>query len=270
MANRILRDWTDSENIDKLSFPAEVLFTRLFMKADDFGCFHANPKLVKAALFPLRDARESDISRWMAECHDSGLIAFYNEGEKNYLFIKNFGQRLRTMKRRFPIPDGNTQTIVSNTPPETKLKLETETEIEGKINEILNSIIWIEQLSMKFKQTVSVTSDYLHEFLNELKLKDDLRKSIKEIKSHFINWLRIQKEKSFAKKEKNGNSASNDRIQRTNEVANTLAKVNSFLGIGEQTYTGPNSTEEGHAIVIENSKITGGGNGSGDPLQIDS
>lgn len=130
MANRILRDWTDSENIDKLSFQAEVTFTRLFMKADDYGCFHANPKLVKAALFPLKDLRETDISRWLDECQKAGLIAFYNEGGKKYLVIKNFGQRLRAMKSKFPLPiDSDTLTDDSNPPLETK-RNETETEYE--------------------------------------------------------------------------------------------------------------------------------------------
>ncbi len=141
MANRILRDWTDSENIDKLSFHAEVFFTRLFMKADDYGCFHANPKLLKAALFPLKDIRETDISRWTAECSSAGLIALYEVDEKRYMEIINFGQRLRTMNRRFPENDSNARSIVSdprsndsNPPPETetkrnkKLKQETETE----------------------------------------------------------------------------------------------------------------------------------------------
>lgn len=129
MANRILRDWTDSENIDKLSFQAEVLFTRLFMKADDYGCFHANPKLLKAALFPLKDIREADLTRWMDECQKAGLIAFYDEGGKKYLFIKNFGQRLRAMKRRFPEPDSNPRSNDSSSPLETK-RNETETEKE--------------------------------------------------------------------------------------------------------------------------------------------
>lgn len=138
MPNRILRDWTDSEAMNSLSFQAESLFTRLIMKADDFGCFHANPKLIKGALFPLRDIKDSDISKWLDECHKAGLIAFYSESSKTYLFIKNFGQRLRTMKKRFPQPnDSNLLTNGGNPPPETKRnevetnpKQNTETEIE--------------------------------------------------------------------------------------------------------------------------------------------
>lgn len=205
MANRILRDWTDSETIDLLSFQAEVLFIRLFMKADDYGCFHANPKLIKAALFPLKNTRETEVTAWLTECYNAGLIAFYTANEKKYLVIRNFGQRLRTMNRKFPEPppeknpekpvDSNPPPPVDNPPPETKRnEEETETrnriELEGKILEIKNSRIWIEQTAMHFKKSTSDVVILLNTFLDELNLKDDLSKSIKEIKNHFINALK--------------------------------------------------------------------------------
>lgn len=40
---------------------------------------------------------------------------------------------------------------------------------------------------------------------------------------------------------KNGNSTSNDRLQRTNAVANTLDKVNILLGLGGEANSGTNS-----------------------------
>lgn len=132
MANRILRDWTDSEKIDKLSFQAEVFFVRLFMKADDYGSFHGNIKLLKSSLFPLRcdSVRDADISRWMHECQTAELIAVYQVQSKPYISVINFGQRLRNMTTKFPQPnDGEALTSDSNTPleEETKKKLETET-----------------------------------------------------------------------------------------------------------------------------------------------
>lgn len=139
MANRVLRDTTDSENVNKLSFHAEVFFYRLMMKADDFGCFHGNIQLVKAALFPLRlnSVRDADIARWITECEKSGLVAIYGVDNKSYLVIVNFNQRLRSMKRRFPPPpDSNpptngsdSRTNDSNPPPETETKQKPETEI---------------------------------------------------------------------------------------------------------------------------------------------
>jgi hypothetical protein len=106
MPKRLLRDWTDSETIDTLSPQAEVFFVRLIMKADDFGRFSANPKLLKSSCFPLRDsARDTDISRWLAECEKAGVIAVHQTGLKPVLEIKNFGQRIKTgMVSKYPLP----------------------------------------------------------------------------------------------------------------------------------------------------------------------
>lgn len=116
MANRILRDWTDSEKIDTLSFQAEVFLVRLFMKADDFGCYHGNPKLLRASLFPLRldSIREADLQRWIAECVTAGLIVLYESADRPYVQVVNFGQRLRSMKHKFPPNDGNLPLLVSD------------------------------------------------------------------------------------------------------------------------------------------------------------
>jgi len=139
MPNRILRDWTDSEVVDKLSAKAEVFFTRLIMKADDFGCYHANAKLLKASLYPLREnMRPSDITSLLAECAEVGLIGTYTVAGKEFLSIQNFGQRLRQERRKFPEPpkdlflkpDSNPRSIVRKSRLETETESETEAEAE--------------------------------------------------------------------------------------------------------------------------------------------
>lgn len=144
MPNRILRDWTDSEIVDKLSAKAEVFFTRLIMQADDFGYYHANVKLLKSNLYPLRDnMRPSDITPLLAECAEVGLLGTYTTAGKEYLLIKNFGQRLRTMKSKFPPPetqwlqafsknDSDLRTKDSSCRLETESETESETETEGQ------------------------------------------------------------------------------------------------------------------------------------------
>lgn len=106
MPNRILRDWTDSEAVNSLSWQAECLFIRLIMKADDYGCFHGNPKLLKSLLFPLKDGlRDSDITRWLTELSASGMIRTYTaDGGKPFVEIRNYGQRPRDSRRKFPAP----------------------------------------------------------------------------------------------------------------------------------------------------------------------
>jgi len=64
--------------------------------------------------------------------------------------------------------------------------------INNKVEEILNSTKWIENISIKYKLNYDVAVCHLSDFLDELKLKDDIHKSAKDIKNHFINWLKIQ------------------------------------------------------------------------------
>lgn len=136
MPNRVLRDWTTSERMNQLSPMAEVFFTRLIMKADDYGSFHANPKLLKAALFPLRNYTDKQVSTWLMECFKIELLSSYTAEKREYLRINDFGQRLRQMRNTFPQPADNSLTsggqVADNSRPETKRnEEETETESEG-------------------------------------------------------------------------------------------------------------------------------------------
>lgn len=137
MPERMLRDWTDSEAVDQLSWAAECLFIRLIMKADDFGRFHGNPKLLKSLLFPLKDGlRDADISRWIAECETAGLIRVYTDkvSGKPFVEIRKYGQRLRTKKAKFPDENGNLLADCSNPRQNAakcgKVRLEEEVEVE--------------------------------------------------------------------------------------------------------------------------------------------
>lgn len=133
MPNRMLRDWTQSDKVDQLSCQAERFFTRLIMKVDDYGCFYADTRLLKANLFPLKidKIREADISRWTAECQKAGLIVLYLAVNKKYLQILDFKQRLDKAKAKFPLPNDSVE-IVNDFPPEVEEEVETEIEGEKK------------------------------------------------------------------------------------------------------------------------------------------
>lgn len=157
MANRVLRDWTQSENINKLSYKAEVFFTRLIMKADDYGCYYGNLKLIKSALYPLKDILESDILNLIKECEDAGLIICYVVDNKDYIKIINFGQRLRLMKSKFPQPnDSELLTNDSIKPPETK---RNEVETETKRNEVKLGEIFYEKFFDKDLELPYIVKD---------------------------------------------------------------------------------------------------------------
>jgi hypothetical protein len=106
MPNRVLRDWTDSKRMSKLSAQAERFFTRLFMKADDYGRYHADAKLLKAALLPhlIDEVTIDDITAWLKECVDAGLVITYTIDDDSFLEIQDFEQKLRIKKPKFPEP----------------------------------------------------------------------------------------------------------------------------------------------------------------------
>lgn len=175
MANRILRDWTNSEKVNDISLQAEVFFTRLIMKADDFGSFYGNIKILKANLFPLKidTVRDADISRWIAECEKAGLLLVYTNAGKRYLRINDFGQRLRSMCSRFPSPDSNSPSNDRSSPPEVETEVEEETETRNRSRRRASAgefkeLILENPFSEKFLESWIIWKDYKrkeHRFL---------------------------------------------------------------------------------------------------------
>jgi hypothetical protein len=107
MPNRMIRDWTDSLKFDGISPEAERLFTRLIMKADDYGRFHGDCRLIKSACFPLMEnLRSNEIDRWLDELSTRQLILRYEAHGRSILSIVNFGQRLKNSRAKFPPPAG--------------------------------------------------------------------------------------------------------------------------------------------------------------------
>jgi Meiotically Up-regulated Gene 113 (MUG113) protein len=107
MPNRILRDWTDSENIHNLSCEAERFFTRLIMKADDFGRYLGNVRILKGHLFPLHDEiTEDHIQNWLSECASNDILKVYIVDGKQYVEIKSFDQKgLKVRRTKYPPSD---------------------------------------------------------------------------------------------------------------------------------------------------------------------
>ncbi|QJE95235.1 hypothetical protein [Luteolibacter luteus] len=107
MPNRLLRDWTDSLRFDGISAEAERLFTRLIMKADDYGRFHCDPRLIKANCFPLHDdLTAAQVTAWLDELATRQLILRYEAEGRHLLAIVNYGQRLKQSRAKFPPPPG--------------------------------------------------------------------------------------------------------------------------------------------------------------------
>lgn len=195
MGQRLLRDWTKSEKVDKLSATAEVLFTRLIMKADDFGIYHANLKLIKADCFPLReDLKSIDLEPYMSELIKADLIYCYKADDgREYLIIKEFGQRLRAKKSKYPQPknldsanfgtenEATLRTNDDNCPLEEKgsrSRIEIEREKEMFFLDLFNST-----MERKFKVLCDKGKRQLHKLIKLGYNSNDFKKAMLTAKS---------------------------------------------------------------------------------------
>lgn len=192
MPNRMLRDWTYSDKINTISVHAERFFIRLIMKVDDYGIFYANTSLLKANLFPLLldSIRETDITRWMAECQKAGIVLLYESQGKRYVQICEFKQRLDKARIKYPLPENGTSlTTVNEFPPEEKLKenKKLKTEEEEKVN--IRPLVSLtprehEKLSLEFSID---ECNWMYDKLNSYKLSNG--KKYKSDYGAILNWV---------------------------------------------------------------------------------
>lgn len=104
MPTRILREGIiTSERVNSLSLEAELLYRRLMSVVDDYGRFHANPTVVRAACFPLKVDLFTDrkIEALLDEVVNAGLVVKYSGGR--YIAMLDFRQQTRTPSK-FPQP----------------------------------------------------------------------------------------------------------------------------------------------------------------------
>ncbi len=109
MPNRIIRDSARfSETLDALSAEGERMFWRLTTVADDFGRFHADPRVMLANCFPLKvDTWKSEmVAKWLQELVDVDAVSIYEVSGKRYGFFKTWDlhQQRRAAKSKFPDP----------------------------------------------------------------------------------------------------------------------------------------------------------------------
>ncbi|WP_174958620.1 conserved phage C-terminal domain-containing protein [Burkholderia aenigmatica] len=110
MPVRILREGIlTSERVDLLSAEGEVFYRRLMSVVDDFGRYSANPKLLRAACYPLRldTVKDADIAVWLGEAESAGLITLYEVSAKQYLELVDFRQQVRAKESKYPNPTAN-------------------------------------------------------------------------------------------------------------------------------------------------------------------
>ncbi len=91
--------WTD-EYMAEVSEAACLLAIGLLNYADDEGYFNANPKLIKAAVFPIREPSVS-IPVMLRELSNHGYLSmFYTSDNRQFGLIKNFAKHQVVNKPR--------------------------------------------------------------------------------------------------------------------------------------------------------------------------
>jgi hypothetical protein len=111
-----------SRKINSVSLGAECMYVRILLLTDDFGRYHADPRILKAHAFSLRGVTNKTILKWLSELVEIGLVKLYSVGDEEYLEIVRFEdfQTFRGDRKRqegFPKPRKYHQCPTSDIPP---------------------------------------------------------------------------------------------------------------------------------------------------------
>ena len=129
MAKRLLDDsMLSSPSLAQCSPRAQDAWHRLILLADDFGCMDCNPRLLLGRGWPLRpDVAEDDLTGWLNEYAEAGMLAFWAEAGRVFAVLVNWngphGQRVREeysdtnrkgSRRKTPTPpqDGTSRNLL--------------------------------------------------------------------------------------------------------------------------------------------------------------
>lgn len=112
MPSRLLKEfWLTSERLDGLSADADRLFMRIYLIADDYGRFEAEPRILFGRCFPLKIGAWTleDITLAYRELEGAGLVKTYPANGNTYGYIPEgpfplWDQSCRAEESKFPAP----------------------------------------------------------------------------------------------------------------------------------------------------------------------
>ena len=116
MPNRILKESIcRSDEINSLSWFEEVLFYRLVVNCDDYGRFDGREKVIKGLCFPLKDLRDSDITKALQSLSAAGLVIKYEVQGKPVLQLATWErhQQIRAKRAKYPGMDDENANLIS-------------------------------------------------------------------------------------------------------------------------------------------------------------
>lgn len=112
MPARIVRGYINaSRSLSRVSMHADLTFRALIVAADDYGRHEAEPRLLKAALYPLRDeVTPAEVRGWVDELAGDGCVRLYEVDGREYLELTGWerhrGRGRRADASKYPDPPG--------------------------------------------------------------------------------------------------------------------------------------------------------------------
>src|SRR6185503_6733503 len=127
MPDRFLRESLLTSRWAHVSMGAQTLYLRLLLKVCDYGLYEADPKLLAGVCYPIgHRAWPRRIDAMLKELAEADLILLYEVSGKRYLQMKRWRERARTIKARFPFPDGQFVADLTTIPLASRVLSETE------------------------------------------------------------------------------------------------------------------------------------------------
>lgn len=130
-------EFWSSEQVMECSPTARLLFIGLWNFCDDAGNHVASAKTIKAEIFPGDDISSTDVQRMLDELSSNSLIAFYANGEKQYLHVTGWKKHQKIDRPTFKHPaysNDDRRDLDESSPPEGKGEEGRGEEGEGKKN----------------------------------------------------------------------------------------------------------------------------------------
>lgn len=200
-----------NEQINELSWFEEVVFYRLILTADDFGCLDGRSILLKNELFPLKDnVTKKAVEDAIDKLASVGLLCKYTVSGKPYLFFPTWGkhQRLRNRYRKYPEPPvcDSSDTCPSNdgqTTANCRLEVEVEEEVEEEVEGEKEKKIQEKKARRFVPPTLDEVTEYakqrksnvdpkaFFEYFDEGKWVDSEGKPVRNWKQKFLTWERM-------------------------------------------------------------------------------
>jgi len=183
-----------SKKIDKISEGAENLYYRIYVNTDDFGLFHADPKILKGLVYTLRNISLSTIEKRLNELIKVELIKIYNSNNEKYLEIVDFEEHQTfrkdyTRKYKHPKPTKESYESVQGCT-ESSSKLNKDKLNENKIKE---EKIYKKEFDIFMKiYDLNVAGEDAFKAFKALRRKGITFQTIKDAVKGYANHLKVE------------------------------------------------------------------------------